>query len=81
MLPNEQLSPPATINSCAVTIKNEIYMFGGSNIEKYNITNAFWKLTITQTEPFIWSNISAQSQDKTPSPRHNHSGWEYSVKM
>ena len=79
VLPCKQLCPPATWNSCAVTIEDKIYMFGGS--VEYGVTNALWKLTITPTGLFIWSHISAKSQEKTPSPRENHSGWEYAGKL
>ena len=79
VLPDKQLCPPDTSNFCAVTIRDEIYMFGGDVYCSY--TNALWKLTITPREPFIWSNISAKSQEKTPSPRENHSGWEYAGKL
>ena len=81
VLPDEQLSPPRTENSCAVTIEEEIYMFGGYDLVKHRHTNALWKLTITPAGLFIWSNISAKCQKKTPSPRERHSGWEYAGKL
>ena len=81
VLPNEQLSPPKTEYSCAVTIGETIYMFGGYDLENRSYTNALWKLTINPTEPFVWSKINAQSKEKTPSPRQHHSGWEYGGKL
>ena len=81
VLPDEQLSPPRTENSCAVTIEEEIYMFGGYDLVKNSHTNALWKLTITPAGLFIWSNIGAKSQKKIPSPRDCHSGWEYAGKL
>ena len=56
-------------------------MFGGYDFRKHDVTNALWKLNITPRDRFIWRNISAQSREKTPSPRESHSGWEYAGKL
>ena len=69
--------PPPLEGACAAAIGTDIYMFGG---EMYCVgilkTNELWKLSISQG-CFKWKKIDFQDDAKLPSPRTNHSGWEY----
>ena len=77
----ENLYPPATVQSCAVTIGEDIYFFGGRIYHEEPATNALWKLTITAKGCIAWSEVKFQDQKKTPSPRCLHSAWEYAGKL
>ena len=43
----------------------------------YMMMNAVWKLTKTPNQCFKWKKSMARAKKKTPSPRGNHSGWDY----
>ena len=69
-------APPETVYACAVAIEPDIYMFGG--VHSHKVQNGLWKLSITsETERFDWSKTKFQRHVKLPSPRYQHSGWEY----
>ena len=75
----EQESPHAMCGSHAEVIESVVYMFGGSKFISYkHTTNALWTLTKTSDGSFAWDEIVITSNMDAPSPRLNHSGWEYS---
>ena len=75
VIPANTTAPPQTTYACAVAVEPDIYMFGGVHIHYY--TNDLWKLSITSERSFNWSKIRFQSDMQLPSPRYQHSGWEY----
>ena len=82
VIPNRNLAPSPSYDSCAVAVGSDIYMFGGCVYEKYHINRNFlWKLTIRTTGCFVWSQIMVKNRKKAPSPRKDHSGWEYAGKV
>ena len=81
VIPDTKVAPPRTSCSCAVAVGSDIYMFGGWRHDEGNATNTLWKLTITSTESFVWTKVIAKCQEKTPSPRCHHSGWESTGKL
>ena len=66
----------AVHSACAVAIGADIYLFGGRGWD--HATNALLKLSRKQKGEFSWSCIESKS---TPSPRYNHTGWEYTEKL
>ena len=80
VIPYRNLAPPPSRDSCAVAVGSDIYMFGGY-LYRDGDTNSLWKLTISATGCFVWSQIIDKNQEKTPSPRSDHSGWEYAGKV
>ena len=76
-IPCGQIAPSSRRKSCAVAIGAEIYIFGGMVFELKDYTNELWKLTRTATGCFRWSVIEFQQDAKLPSPRTEHSGFEY----
>ena len=68
------MAPPPTDQACAAVLDSVIYVFGGRTQTQ---TNALWKLVKTTNACFEWSKIEALSKGKSPSPRCEHSGWEY----
>ena len=81
VIPDTKLAPPTTRNSCAVVVELDIYMFGGFVPKEGKNTNTLWKLTVPSTQPPVWNKVIAKSQEKTPSPRCLHSGWESTGKL
>ena len=77
MIPRGKIAPPGTRKFCAVAIEGDIYMFGGWDYEEKGCTNAVWRLTRTPEKCLEWRKGIAKPEDKAPSPRHSHSGWEY----
>ena len=74
-------APPATLAACAVAIEEDVYMFGGYDLQKDTTTNALWTLNRNTQGCFVWDEIVTSNNKKTPSPRSHHSGWEYSGKL
>ena len=74
------IAPPATWNACAVTIEQDVFMFGGET-EFTDSTNTVWKLTRTSEGSFVWSSVTGQDNTKVPTPRERHCGWEYAGKL
>ena len=70
--------PEILTGACAVNIDGDIYIFGGRTFSDKR-TNNTWKLTHKVGSKFVWCLIS--EQQKKPSPRATHSGWEYDSKM
>ena len=83
VIPERNLAPPGTSSACAVAIAGDIYMFGGyiDDIKEQNCTNAVWKLTRTSKRCFTWRKCTKRNKKKMPSPRHSHSGWEYTGQL
>ena len=78
VIPNDQTAPPSTIQTCAVEIESDIFMFGGFQFMSKNVTNALWKLAKTPMHCFEWSEIRVEHKHKTPSPRARHTAWKHS---
>ena len=76
-IPGRKSAPPLLGCACATAIDTGIYMFGGVNVELKRKTNELWKLTRAPQGYFDWSKINFQHNVKLPSPRIDHSGWEY----
>ena len=66
---------PSTRHMCGVAIGPVIYVFGGGFA-----SSNLWKLSQSTDGSFLWNKIHTQNSQK-PSPRENHSGWEYADKM
>ena len=84
---NEEVPPP-TDAACAVVIGSDIFMFGGRELFRERaqrrlsrLTNALWKLSWTPQHRFLWSHIKYENKLKPPTPRADHSGWEYANKL
>ena len=78
-IPAHTMAPPPTYEACAAVIDMDIYMFGGNSTG--TLTNALWKLSKTPHACFEWSEIKTPGKAKSPSPRSQHSGWEYDGKL
>ena len=66
-------------DACAAVIGQDVYMFGGR--DRYeDPTNALRKLHGTPQGLFFWTRIKTKKA-KSPSPRRDHSGWEYDGKL
>ena len=80
-IPVIKMVPPPTDQGCAAMIDSDIYMFGGNISKLKTQTNALCKLSRTLNACFEWSKIEVLSKAKSPSPRSQHSGWEYDGKL
>ena len=80
-MPQMQAAPGSVICACAAVIGLHAYMFGGCFLRDNRDTNSLWKLTIDPQGSFVWSEIITSSNEKAPSPRSGHSGWEYGLKL
>ena len=74
-------APDTIYSACAVNIGMDIYIFGGKKQLKSHQTNALWKLSKTDDACFSWNEIVTRNKRKAPSPRSNHSGWDYGKKF
>ena len=87
--PKETELPPKGLTrfTCAVAVGTSIYLFGGgysteaNNNNDWHITNALWKLSARADGCFYWNKIHIKEKKKRPSPRENHSAWEYDGKL
>ena len=81
VLSQSKVVPTERICACAVAMGSNVYMFGGSIKAQESIhgqiTNSMWKLGLTSQGSFAWSEIVTRNNEKAPSPRQWHSGWEY----
>ena len=77
IVPAESAVPPAVKYACADAIGPDIYMFGGVTYDFCAGQNDLWKLRRTSEGCFNWSKIEFPSSVKLPSPRYDHTGWEY----
>ena len=65
----------------AVAVNGTIYTFGGTENTNRKIRNALWTLSKAKTGCFTWSSIRSQHDKASPSPRREHTGWEYAGKL
>ena len=77
LLPQSEIVPKERADPCAVGIGSDLYMFGGFIGAEYTPTNSLWKLARSSRGFFAWSEIVTTNNEKAPSPRGLHSGWEY----
>ena len=58
-------------------------MFGGKHyyMSSADKTSDLWKLNTTREGCFVWSKINTKHASEEPSPRKEHSGWEYREKL
>ena len=80
MIPQGSTLPAKTYGACAVAIRSDVYMFGGY-VETEGACNALWKLVMQPQGSFVWSTIVMTNNEKAPSPRCYHTGWEYAEKL
>ena len=76
-IPHNENVPPSLESACAVSLGLSIYMFGGYDYSERMYTNSMWRLNTTLEGRFVWSKIKSKHSSKEPSPRTQHSGWEY----
>ena len=82
MIPEGQTVPTARCYACAVVLQSNVYMFGGyMGVTSSKRTNELWKLAMDHAGLFAWSEIVMTNNEKTPSPRSDHTGWEYAGKL
>ena len=72
---------PKLDRSCGIVIREDVIIFGGKGVLTNIISNELWKLTWNTNDSFEWNRILVKHQTKTPSPRTEHSGWEYDGKL
>ena len=85
VMPDQKTAPPGTVDATATVIGSDTYMFGGWMIrdddhERQGTTdfsNALWKLSKTSNGGFAWQQIKSMCKEKSPSPRYDHSAWEF----
>ena len=63
----------------AVAIESTIYTFGGMCTHEHIYMNELWTLNRTETGDFTWTFIKCDKE--SPSPRDQHTGWEYDRKL
>ena len=80
--------PSPRFGASGTVIGADIYMFGGfispvheKPFQRYEETNAFWKLSRMPNGCFVWNELIHKSKAKSPSPRGWQSGWEYAGKL
>ena len=77
-------APEPFYGAVAVAINGTIYTFGGTVDGKYADSdrdrNALWTLRKGHTGNFTWNFIKVQRK-ASPSPRREHTGWEYAGKL
>ena len=80
-LSKSEIAPPPTAGACAVRVGEAVYMFGGIRLNKAPGLSAYyndvWQLGRSQDGLFFWCKIKIIDSAKMPSPRVDHSGWEY----
>ena len=82
MIPESKSCPPDTAYSCAVAIKEDVFVFGGYNFSLSTWSTELWKLSKSSKGSFTWSTVITYMYNiKVPSPRCSHSGWTYSGKL
>ena len=85
MTSSNQNAPPALIDTCAAKVGTDVFMFGGNRVipdfEVPDIINDLWRLKKSPGGCFVWSQIKPNINCKVPSPRTDHSGWEYGGKL
>ena len=79
--------PQELFGACAMEIGTQIYMHGGSTIEKQTLAT-LWKLDVSPAlwkmpgqDGIVWSQVMFEDNNLIPSARSNHTGWEHSGKI
>ena len=73
---NEDMPPPLE-SACAAALGSDVLLFGGFDYSKYSTSNSMWKLNTSCEGCFVWNKINTKQFSTNPSPREEHSGWEY----
>ena len=77
-IPGWRKAPDVIRGACAVMIESVMHLFGGRQDSLgQSSMNAVWKLNRTVDGCFVWSEIVTSDNLRAPSPRHNHTAWEY----
>ena len=79
MITDSRTTPSGRTGASATAIASDIYMFGG--MVNCKVTNSLWKLGRTLTGCFAWCQIKSTDEKKSPSPRQQHSAWEFANKL
>ena len=78
--------PHQRMEACAISVGSSIYMHGGMCIKYYNVAEnnyrevfyyGFWKLHRTSQRNLTWTKITFPKEEKVPSSRIGHAGWEH----
>ena len=80
IIPQNEHAPPPFQGACAAALGTSVFMFGGyiyDYLMEEKWTNDMWRLNTTPEGCFVWNKINIEHASKTPSPRSEHSGWEY----
>ena len=79
VISNTGKAPEVIRGARAVSIGSVVYVFGGRlEVESMMGANSIlWKLTRISEGYFVWDNIATTDNMKAPSPRCNHSAWNY----
>ena len=81
VIPKKREAPRSLHYAVAVSIESIIYTFGGMCTHEHIEINELWTLSRTETGDFTWTFIKYQSDKESPSPRDQHTGWEYARKL
>ena len=80
-VPKSENAPLPAVNACAVRVGEFVYMFGGLRLYESPGLNGYlndlWQLSRSPDGLFSWCKINITDSAKTPSPRADHSRWEY----
>ena len=79
-IPKTSCAPEPLSGAVATAFDKTIYTFGGL-MTTGELSNAVWKLSKTKEGCFTWSTTKPQCEEKSPSPRIRHTGWEYAGKI
>ena len=75
---------PRVWRASTVVIDDALYVFGGEeyNAKMLQFSNALWKLYKTKSKKFRWIQVQFdENKASQPSPRANHTCWEYDDKL
>ena len=72
-------APDPFEKAVVAAIDGTIYTFGG--YDRIDVTNDLWKLSRTKSGCFTWSFIKPRCPEESPSPRGEHTGWDFNGKL
>ena len=81
VIPKKRAAPRFLHHAVAVAIESTIYTFGGRSTCTNTERNDLFTLRRTETGDFTWTFIKHQCDKESPSPRDQHTGWEYARKL
>ena len=82
VIPQGGDAPEPFTLAVAVNTDGTIYTFGGINVgNRVGERNELWTLKKNKKGGFTWSCIKPQCKVQSPSPRTQHTGWEYEGKL